>query len=231
MKLFSAVDLRTSYASPDLQTRKFSKLISSSPHIAAYVKTLLLSYRTGRSKTVDYILSSLGRLTSLLLHPWSERRWTSLDFPLVLRDSFAPALSLPSLQLIELKDHCFDSVTDLQALLCNSLALKSLILCTITFKEISPLQPVVSRPPRIVLNSLRLIGLKRVDIEELVRSFTTVDITHLHSLHLEECTGTSIVRANPSLREIKIGANISPVYCPFYFFPPLAPHIEQTLCR
>jgi hypothetical protein len=207
MKLFSAVDLRTSYnITPDSQTRKFSKLISSSPHIAVYVKTLLLSYRPGRSKAVGHILSSLGKLTSLLLHPWSSQSCIS-DLPLPLRKSFAPALSLSSLQFIEIQRHRFDSASDLQALLCNSLSLKSLTLRAIAFTNPTPVEPPVARSPRIVLNSLRLIELKRVDIEELVKHFATVDITHLHSLHIDDCSIANIVRANPSIREIKIRAS------------------------
>jgi hypothetical protein len=191
MKLFSAVDLRArvSTISLDALTQKFSGLSSSSLHIAPYVKTLLLSYRSDRtdlSKTVGHILSLLGNLVSLRLQPWSKKPWVRLpDFLHHLQDSVAP---LSTLQFIEIRHHHFDSASDFQDLLCNCLSLKSLTLRAIIFTNLIALGPLcpVSSLPRIVIDSLQLFGLRRTDVDELVQSFITVDITHLHSLHLED---------------------------------------------
>ncbi|KAJ7236943.1 hypothetical protein C8J57DRAFT_1247448 [Mycena rebaudengoi] len=164
MKLFSAVDLRArvSTISLDALTQKFSGLSSSSSlHIAPYVKTLLLSYRSDRtdlSKTVGHILSLLGNLVSLRLQPWSKKPWVRLpDFLHHLRDSVAP---LSTLQFIEIRHHHFDSASDLQDLLFSSL-------------------------PRIVIDSPQLSGLRRTDVDELPLHKLLPERSHLHALHLE----------------------------------------------
>ncbi|KAJ6583063.1 hypothetical protein DFH09DRAFT_1145224, partial [Mycena vulgaris] len=79
-KLFSMVNLQPKdvYGGQPLdeRSRPFSKLLSSTPHIGPYVRTLILSYRCGRSYSLEHILSSLPKLRSLSLHPWITTHWS-----------------------------------------------------------------------------------------------------------------------------------------------------------
>ncbi|KAF7360120.1 Alpha-galactosidase [Mycena venus] len=189
MKLFSAVDLRPLdlYSqSPDERSRLFAKLLSSSPHIGQYVKNLVLAYRCGRSTSLGDILSSLPKLATLSLHPWSDRfRWfaQSEPFPTYHRESFLAAFSLSSLRRLALRNHVFSDALELQSLLSNSIGLEELVLRSIEFTDTLVSDPYTIRPEplRVVIRSLELLDMSVDHIDAVLNCFTVVDIRHLRS--------------------------------------------------
>ncbi|KAJ7171918.1 hypothetical protein C8R46DRAFT_1032086 [Mycena filopes] len=180
-RLFSTVSTRSLGwgTTPDERMRLFSKLISSKPHIANYVRTLILGYRCARSKSLDHILLSLPNLQRLSLHPQRVTRYkyneVVVGLPVEHKDSFRTVFSLPSLRSLSLRDHQFSTPAELQSLLSNSVELEELALYGIKFGTL----PVADRPPRLVLKSLKLGSMATNSIDALLH---TVDMSGLRSL-------------------------------------------------
>ncbi|KAJ7772869.1 hypothetical protein DFH07DRAFT_801763 [Mycena maculata] len=225
MKLFSTVNLRavTSYGAPPDETyTAFSKLLSSKPHIGSYVRNLVLSYRSGRSNSVEYILSSLPKLKMLSLHPTRDyAQWReTVPFPAHGKDAFLAVFSLASLQRLELRNHQFSDALELDAILSNSLGLKELLLAGIRFTGGSP-RPS-EKPARVVLRSLELLGMQDGQCEAMMSGFGAVDVTHLRSISLTGYS-RSLLHANSlSLEELTLVGQ----YSPGRSFPS---HLDQIL--
>jgi hypothetical protein len=110
--------------------------------------------------------------------------------------------------VLEISGHMFESVLELQNLLCNSFSLKDLTLRAIQFKHQPASGTAVFGAPRVVLSTLRLMQLVPASVESLVTAFTAVDTvvdaTHLRTLHCDDCSIIKLMRANPFIREVTI---------------------------
>ncbi|KAJ6483786.1 hypothetical protein C8R47DRAFT_1321628 [Mycena vitilis] len=229
MKLFSKINLygegRCSRP-PDTRIRAFSKLLSSKPHIRPYVKTLYLTYPCARSNSVDHILTSLPQLQTLSLFPWPQSSVEGLEdhwdfypdygnpplpsFPIHHRDSLLAAFSLSSLRRLDLRNHRFEDIFELERILGNSTGLKELAMRSFQFIRI-PSQPQArpSHPaaPRVVLVALEILVLETKDVDAMVNFLTIVDITHLRSL-CSDRYHISLLKANShSLHEVTLVVN------------------------
>ncbi|KAJ7449032.1 hypothetical protein B0H11DRAFT_2079264 [Mycena galericulata] len=206
-QLFSTVTLGANGyygAPPDERSRSFSKILSSKPHIGSYVKNLILSYRSARSKSVETILSSLPKLKTLSLDPRHDRKYhQTIPFPVHLRDSFIAAFSLVSLRRLEIRRHDFTDARDLDSILSNSLGLEELCLINVRFTDnSSQALRIGSDSPRVSLRSLGLFAMQTADMKAVMNTFTAVDVTHLRSISSDGFFEPLLHLNAPSLREL-----------------------------
>ncbi|KAJ7697654.1 hypothetical protein B0H17DRAFT_1177604 [Mycena rosella] len=197
MKLFSSINLRSTGESPDERSQLFSELLSSKPHIQSYIRTLILSYRPARSKSVEHILSSLPKLRSISLHPTINYPygWHS-SFSVYLRDSFHAVFATTTLRRIELRSHSFDGPQELQRILSNSLSLTELVLDEICFEHVA-LRSTEKHPgsPRTVLQSLGVFRMLPDVVDAVLDAFIAIDIKHLRSISCDRYQN-SLLQAN-----------------------------------
>lgn len=189
-KLFSTVDLRAGHHN-DL-SMKFSTLLCSSPHVGTYVKHLMLPYP---SHGAHHILSSIPNIETLSIYPRADAtnrldsgqrhnfdlRFIFGDTPILHDDSSAiKAFSTPSLRRLELRDLCFGDPPRLFDILGNSMGLKELILCNTHFSFNSP--KVLPAPPCVALTTLELFGMRTNEVDDLLLSNNTFNVTRLRTL-------------------------------------------------
>ncbi|KAJ7029373.1 hypothetical protein C8F04DRAFT_1398455 [Mycena alexandri] len=221
-KLFSIVSTQSAgwNQPPDERLRLFSKFLASNPHIGQYVRTLNLGYRCARSKSLDYILVSLPNLRTLSLYPWKDLYGRNSDafeeLPIHHRDAFLAAFSLSSLRSLSLRNHLFSNALELQSMLINSVGLEELVLQSIKWADLSVVGSPKGRPhsPRLVLKSLKLVGMSISDIDALLNAFTAVDIRHLQSLCCDRYHH-SLFQAASTIRDLSLIAD-TPNFTIFY---------------
>jgi hypothetical protein len=126
-------------------------------------------------------------------------------FPGYLKDHIMRALSLASLRRLELGVLCFKNASVLESLLSESVGLKHLILDRIEFISTLYREDPVPGPPRVVLDSLRLIRMDVNSIGSILKNFTVVDIKHLRSFTCDSSDLNHILEANGgSIQELEI---------------------------
>ncbi|KAJ7735733.1 hypothetical protein B0H16DRAFT_127343 [Mycena metata] len=183
----------------------FLDLLTASPHIGVFVRTLEATYQLCEDHPINGILTLLLHLECIILNG----RELSID-PQHLRHfptfgaSCALAFSLPSVRHIELGHLIFSDVVELESLLRGSTGLKKLSLHSCLFENRDA--TLFSGGRSISLDSLDLFKISDDKvIESMIDSFAVVDITHLRSLRLHFSAAHSIVAANAaSLDEVDI---------------------------
>ncbi|KAJ6472046.1 hypothetical protein C8R45DRAFT_1104255 [Mycena sanguinolenta] len=196
------------YMDSPILTQRLSLHLSRSPHLASYIRTLVLELCT--TEEVDLIpelMSAVPALTSLAL-------WTRF------KDYFPPSLSnvgafsLKTLRRIELGNYLFKNASDLESLLSNAKCLKELPLTAMQFdKENISAVPArtVQASDTVQLESVCLDSMYHRAITAMLDSFTVVDIRHLKSLSMNNAPTTALLQANTrSIQKLKIGSS-SPV--------------------
>ncbi|KAK7044962.1 hypothetical protein R3P38DRAFT_2881915 [Favolaschia claudopus] len=215
--------------SKDAQLPPFvlSTLLKESPHLALHVRALYLEYCLADDpdniEPIRHILASLENLARLDMYPESKSQqvpWQS--YPEAIRASFLSAFALPYLRHITLWYTHFADALELQSLLLQSTSLKTLVLRSVVLGSPEGSQsqtPLTEQPPpRAVLESLQLYFLDKGQVQDLLDSFTAIDITHLRSLYLHNTPMNVLLRMNAAtLEEIKIRA----------YYPDL--FLEETL--
>ncbi|KAJ6557840.1 hypothetical protein B0H19DRAFT_1290995, partial [Mycena capillaripes] len=114
----------------------------------------------------------------------------------------------PYLRHITLWSLEFEDALELQTLLEDSTSLKTLVLRSVMFGNTEPPEPIEQpSPPQVVLDSLQLYFLDAAQLQALLDSFTSIDITRLRSLYLHNTPMNSLVRVNaPTIQRINIRA-------------------------
>ncbi|KAJ6487619.1 hypothetical protein C8R45DRAFT_1213692 [Mycena sanguinolenta] len=190
-----------------------STLLSESPHLALHIRAIYFEYSVAADaenvEPMKHILASASNMERLDLYPDTTSQsvvWS--QYPGPMRTAFASAFALPYLRHITLWYSHFNDASELQFLLRESFSLKTLVLRSITFEpseraEISK----TSSPPRVVLDSLHLYFFDAEQVQELLHSFTAIDITRLRTLYLHNSPMKTLLRVNaPTIRELKIRA-------------------------
>ncbi|KAJ7237582.1 hypothetical protein C8J57DRAFT_1322206 [Mycena rebaudengoi] len=231
MKLFARVDLqRNDSQAVEPRALKFSKLLSFHPHVAQHVKTLLLCHHMGRSTTFNHILSALPSLQALYFHPYSLPFDTARIFPGYLKDHLMPALSLGCLRRLELGVLSFKNASVLESLLSESVGLKHLILDRIAFASVLYRGDTVPGPPRVVLDSLRLVRMDLKSTACILRTFAAVDIKHLRSFTCDGSDLNCILEANGgSIQELEIRGSHCSISAPLEKVLPADNHIRSLV--
>jgi hypothetical protein len=195
---------------------KFYTLLVERPHLASYVRALYFEYAFAAAEQnielVRHILASLTDLARLDVYPDTESQgipWQS--FPEPVRTAFTSAFALPYLHHITLWYFSFEDALELETLLAESTSLQTLVLRSIEFWGTEPTEtlklPAKQTPSRVVLDSLELYFMDTAQLQALLDSFTTVDITHLRSLYLHNSSMNSLLRVNAStIERVKICA-------------------------
>ncbi|KAJ7204857.1 hypothetical protein B0H12DRAFT_467777 [Mycena haematopus] len=187
-------------------SQKLSALLSRSPHLAKYIRTLDLCYYAEREggDEVAQILSAVTALTGLTL--------TDFFFGYFPLDPSATGVfSLSSLQSVELCRYQFHNAFELESLLSNAKCLKDLTLRDIEFGDLDPIDidTVLSREidwvSDVKLQTLSLVSLYAAEVHSMLDSFTTVDIRHLKSLSIKDGPAAAFLRANArSIQMLKL---------------------------
>ncbi|KAJ6552746.1 hypothetical protein B0H19DRAFT_1377576 [Mycena capillaripes] len=195
------------HASSILLSRQLAALLSSSPHIALYIRTLDLCYNVDNTeaKFIPLILSAVTALKTLILTDYFQEA-----FPVNL--STIAVFSLPSLRRVELCKYQFAGPLELESLLSRVKSLKELTLDDISFYNdvygSCDRSSVTSdgRPSNVVLETLTLVRLGYFTIRQMLDLFTVVDIRHVKCLSLLECPFMGFLQANArSIQKLKIG--------------------------
>jgi hypothetical protein len=200
----------------------FSTLFSARPHLASYVRALYFEYEAVEEhlEPITHILTSLTNLSRLDIFPVQDSQWKL--YPAPLRAAFSSAFALPCMCHITLWCFCFENASELEALLQSSSGLKTLVLRSITFENVEPiesLQKLVAPSPRVVLDSLQMYFLDAALVQAMLDAFVVVDITRLRSLYFHNTPTKSVLQRNArSIQHIKIrayysGAPIHPPLC------------------
>ncbi|KAJ7448013.1 hypothetical protein FB451DRAFT_1289561 [Mycena latifolia] len=210
-RLFARISVYDYEQNPTVLSQQLSAALASSPHLAGYIRTLNLYYTQDSDETefVSRILCAVTALHTLIL----EASYFKDSFPI---DAATLAVfALPSLRRIQLFQYQFANAYELQSLLSRSAFLEDLKLSQVDFRgdeedglDADPAaSPVLeNNSSKVVLRSLALDVMEPVDVDMMLESFTTVDITHLHSLSLSVSPITGLLHANAgSLQTIKIG--------------------------
>ncbi|KAJ6487617.1 hypothetical protein C8R45DRAFT_993776 [Mycena sanguinolenta] len=210
MRLFSLIFLRvedTKY------TRSLSAILSSSPHLGGYIRTLHLLAPEPSQPVLDIIYASKA-LDTLILQSDYHYLYRPFKF-----DCAIPLLSrLPTLRCFQLIRYWFRNARELESLLKTSTSLRELKLKHVRFsgEEESDLEVQNDHVPFEHLNgdssssvlalaTLNLVAISSATLDSMLKYFTMVDIKHLKSLTLSDCPMTSLVRLNAdSLRHLTI---------------------------
>ncbi|KAJ7204855.1 hypothetical protein B0H12DRAFT_1330521 [Mycena haematopus] len=178
-------------------SQKLSALLSRSPHLATYIRTLDLCYNatTTEANFMPQILSAVTALTGLTL---TDHFCGYFPSDLSTRGAF----SLSSLQSVELCRYQFRNALELESLLSKAKCLKELTLRAIDFDDLDPIdiEAVLSREinstSAVKLQSLSLVSLNSYVVHAMLDSFTTVDIRHLKTLSIRNGPAVAFLRAN-----------------------------------
>ncbi|KAJ6552761.1 hypothetical protein B0H19DRAFT_1377587 [Mycena capillaripes] len=196
------------HAASIMLSRQLATLLSSSPHIALYIRSLDLCYNvdTTEAKFIPQILSAVTALEILIL---TDHFFGA--FP-VNHPSTMAVFSLPSLRCVELCNYRFAGPLELESLLSRVKSLKELTLDDIIFHNDVygnyDRSSVTSdgRPGNVVLETLTLVRLGFFMIRPMLDLFTVVDVGHVKCLSLLECPFMGFLQANArSIQNLKIG--------------------------
>ncbi|KAJ6583067.1 hypothetical protein DFH09DRAFT_1145235 [Mycena vulgaris] len=209
-RLFARISVYDYGQNPTILSHQLATLLESSPHLAAYIRTLDLYHSSDGAETefVSRILCAVTELHTLILTCTSYKEAFPIDA------STLAVFACPSLRRVELLQYRFANVLELQMLLSRSLSLRELSLDEIDFNgdeygeastdHASAVEDASSNT--VVLKSLALSKMEPLDVELMLESFTTVDITHLQSLSFFVSPITGLLRVNAaSLQTVKIG--------------------------
>ncbi|KAJ7099911.1 hypothetical protein B0H15DRAFT_796652 [Mycena belliarum] len=198
-----------------------SAIFTASPHLASYARALYFEHRAvdAHLESILNILASLTNLARIDIYPSTGDVSLWATYPEPLRASFSAIFALPSIQHITLCYLWFEDASELQTLLSESTGLKTLGLCSVAFAALErgegPKMPPAVSSPRVVLNSLQVYFLLAEHIEDIIQTFTTVDITRLRSLYLHNTPMKSLLKvAGPTIRDLKIRAYYSDIFLP-----------------
>ncbi|KAJ7099914.1 hypothetical protein B0H15DRAFT_818045 [Mycena belliarum] len=193
-----------------------SALFAARPHLASYARALYFEYRAvdAHLASILHILASLTGLARIDIYPPTDDVSPWATYPEPLRASFSAIFARPCIHHITLWYLWFEDASELQRLLSESTGLKTLVLRSVAFGALErgegPKMPPAASSPRVVLHSLQVYFLLAEHIEDIVRTFTTVDITRLRSLYLHNTPMTSLLRVTaPTIRDLKIRAYYS----------------------
>ncbi|KAJ6487593.1 hypothetical protein C8R45DRAFT_1213671 [Mycena sanguinolenta] len=181
---------RTPKNAPVLRAGKDSRspyaVLSSSPHLRGYIRTLHLRSRLGSSPSdllywVLKIFDATDAVDTLILDSGTANgRSPSDHLPF---DSMIPLLSrLPSLRCLQLIGYRLRNPFELQSLLTTSTSLRELKLQAIYFDEEDYKLPIVESGQGLQLESLSLAVTSPKEVDAMLNRFTLVDIEHLKSL-------------------------------------------------
>ncbi|KAJ7726716.1 hypothetical protein DFH07DRAFT_236345 [Mycena maculata] len=191
MHLFARMELKeNSPSSP----RRFSDLISASPHLALHVRSLDLECHSENWESVSPILSAVSRLTHLKLVAMKSLYFEPQLPP--ARAPFPTPFSFSSLRSIELRHYEFHDVDQFRSLLINVVGLESLELTNIVFAHPS-MRPAAPRiePPKAVLSTLNLYNMGRATVTSIMDA---LDIKHIKTLFVYDTPISPILRRNAS---------------------------------
>ncbi|KAJ6472049.1 hypothetical protein C8R45DRAFT_1013871, partial [Mycena sanguinolenta] len=191
--------------------QKLSALLSRSPHLAGYIRTLELYYNATATEAnfIPQILAAVTGLTGLTL--WDHFHGF---FPMDALN--LAAFSLSSLWRVELYGYQFQNAFELESLLSKAKCLKELTLNGVGFEDFKPVNDSEVALPRqikgtsdVTLETLCLDTLDRPVVTSVLASFTTVDIRHLKCLSIRNSAITGILRANTrSIQKLKLGGKL-----------------------
>ncbi|KAJ6487602.1 hypothetical protein C8R45DRAFT_252446 [Mycena sanguinolenta] len=204
MRLFSL----TSVKGKDIQS--LYAVLSSSPHLRGYIRTLHLRSRLGSSPSdllywVLKIFDATEAVDTLIMDSGiAYNRVPSDHLPF---DSTIPLLSrLPSLRCLQLISYRLRNPFELQSLLTTSASLRELKIQAIYFDEDDYQLPIVESGQGLQLESLSLAVTSPREVDAMLHRFTMVDIEHVKSLSTDySVAGSRLLRANAgSLRDLTI---------------------------
>ncbi|KAJ7841189.1 hypothetical protein B0H14DRAFT_1049988 [Mycena olivaceomarginata] len=188
-----------------IKSQWLAGLLSTSPHIASYIRTLDLYYDPAgiEAKFVSTILGAATALHTLILAGHSH-------VPLPMSPSIVGVFSLPSLRRVELCGYHFDDPPELECLLRKAKGLQDLTLRAVYFRKYvrpTAVGDIISNAPSgVALEKLTLVEVERQDVDSMLDLFTTVDIRCLKSLSLVDTDITRLLHANAqSLQILKLG--------------------------
>ncbi|KAJ7448036.1 hypothetical protein FB451DRAFT_1289642 [Mycena latifolia] len=195
---------------------RYFVLFSARPHLASYVHALRFEHRAVEEhhEPIAHILASVKTLVHLHIYPDPEGPW--MWNTASLRAIFSSALALPSLRHIALWYFSFEDALELQTLLSESTGLKTLVLNSTTFGTTKPpgrLETTPKMSPRVVLDSLELYFMDAADVQAILDSFTTVDLTRLGSLYLRDTPISSLFNMTmSSIQHLTVDAYYPEIY-------------------
>ncbi|KAF7345678.1 hypothetical protein MVEN_01587600 [Mycena venus] len=193
---------------------RLSVLLSTSPHLATYIRTLDLCYNasTTEANFVPRILSAVTALHTLIL---TDHFCAS--FP--LNSSTVAVFSLPTLRRVELRRYQFANPFELESLLSRAKCLKELTLSATFFGENFEHDRVgVTREAGTASNvTLEKLTLVRVDndvVKPMLDLFTMVDIRHLKHLSIHNSPIMDLLRVNAHfIQTLSLGRAYATVSC------------------
>jgi hypothetical protein len=188
-----------------IKSQWLAGLLSTSPHITSYIRTLDLYYDPAgiEAKFVSTILGAATALHTLILAGHSH-------VPFSMSPSIVGVFSLPSLRRVELCGYHFDDPPELECLLRKAKGLQDLTLRAVYFRKyVRPTAVgdiIINAPSGVALEKLTLVEVERQDVDSMLDLFTTVDIRYLKSLSLIDTDITRLLHANAqSLQILKLG--------------------------
>ncbi|KAJ7130809.1 hypothetical protein C8R43DRAFT_1025067 [Mycena crocata] len=183
-----------------ISPRSFSALLTNSPHLGSHVRALFFEH--GLNATVEnlepimHTLASVTNLVRLDISPDSSQGLSWQSYPAALRASFISVFALPYLRHITLWYFEFHDAAELQAILRGSTSLKTLVLRSTTFNNTEQTGTSNDNSPTVVLDSLQLYFMDATQIQAMLDSFTSIDITHLRHIYLHNTPMCSLLRVN-----------------------------------
>ncbi|KAJ6451310.1 hypothetical protein C8R45DRAFT_946317 [Mycena sanguinolenta] len=203
------------HISSTILSRRLLALLSGSPHIAPYIRTLDLCYNSNAAEAefVPRILSTLRALHTLVLTDHFNPDET-------LKPSAFDVFSLPRLRRVELCQYKLHNVSDLDSLLSQAKGLKELTVRGIRFNRYRSRNQVNMGIPRELrrkstvrtqVEDLTLVELDMFALKSVLECCYTVDIEHLKSLSIIDgrpATGFSRAKSH-SAPKLKIGRSSS----------------------
>ncbi|KAJ7134929.1 hypothetical protein C8R43DRAFT_1021509 [Mycena crocata] len=220
MRLFASISVHDYEQDQSILSQQLSTVLSSSPHLASYIRSLDLYYNLYDDEDegaafVAHILSNVTKLNRLILTSAGKD-------PFPINSATVSVFSLPSLRRVELYDYRFSNVFEIHSLLTRSVSLKCLTLHRVDFTGDDNHEPhrySVARVDdiagahtarHVVLESLTLIKMEPLDVEEMLNSFTTVDVQHLQSLYFIQSPISGFLKANAgSIKKLKMEETVN----------------------
>ncbi|KAJ7648390.1 hypothetical protein DFH06DRAFT_575587 [Mycena polygramma] len=201
---------------PLLLIRELSALLSSSPHIATYIRTLELPISSPDDRPwmppdpeapfAPRILSAVTEMRALALNG------CRFEFP--ANPSTLAVFSISSLRRVELRGYQFQNPFVLESLLYIAKSLKELTLGAIGFpyghyKDDPPVRKDLNhtcKEDQVILETLTLLHVTSEASRAILNRFTKVNLKHLTSLSILESPCMDILRVNAhSMQKLTFG--------------------------
>ncbi|CAK5274334.1 unnamed protein product [Mycena citricolor] len=208
-KLFFLVDLCAKLDTGRERLHRFYRLLKMSPHLARYVKHLILPVDLLEDPRMVKILKCLVNLRSASIYNYAEAI-------LSMEDSFGTLTFVNRLRRLELRVHTFADFVEFDTIIGSFPVLRELLLETVDFDQHTGYRLATKRGALVTLKTLELYAIPEDTVDAMLQALHKVDMTCLHALSVDRQHEDLFRRNVGTLRELTLHVALE-LSCPEFY--------------